>query len=355
MSRPRTLPPTPHGLPQVVRVPAADRLSPRGRRAASVLALVLLLAGAAALAASGTPLVTGAERVAGSGDVSGGALDGLGPRTADAGAPVGGDEATDAGTGRDGVMLAAWDGPTTHLDWTGRTYATAEASFVGDRVGAPGDSVERTLTLTNAGPSDAVMSVSLTLGSLVPDDAENPDLEEVVDLHWDVGGVTGSETFATLLSSDDARTEVAQVEVPQGSTVAVRIGFSIPLSVTGAMNQGAESSALELLVTARMQGDSAVAPSPALPQLPRLPVTGAQVLALVALALGLVSLGVLLAALVRRLRRRRVCDGCGERIRRRDGQTVRRSPDGSREVLCAVCEEPGATSARRVVPEPRQA
>lgn len=349
MSRPQALPPTPHGLPQVVRVPAADRLSPRGRRAAWILALVLLLGGAVTLAASGTPLVTGAERAAGTGAASGGPLDGLRPRATGAGAPVGGDEVADAGTGRDGVMLAGWDGPTTHLDWTGRTYATAEATFVGDRVGSPGDSVERTLTLTNAGPADAVMSVSLTLGSRVPDGAENPDLEEVVDLHWDVGGVTGSETFARLLASGQARTEVAQVEVPQGSTVAVRVGFSIPVSVTGATNQGAESSALEFLVTARMQGEPAV---PQLSQLPQLPVTGAQVLALVALAVGLVSLGVLLTALVRR---RRVCDDCDEKIRRSDGRTVRRSPDGSREVLCAACEERGARSAWGLVPEPREA
>lgn len=343
MSNSQPFAPTPPGVPQVVRVPATDGLSPRGRAVAWILTSVLLLGGGATLAASGSPLVTGAERAASAGDapeapapevLSDGRTSDL---TGDGTRWVGDDVPVGDAAG-DGAVVAIWDGPTTHLDWTGRTYASAEATFLGDRVASPGDRVERTLALTNSGPADAVMSVSLTLGSSVPEGTSNPDLEEVVALHWDVGGVTGSETFATLLSSGQGRTEVAQVEVPQGSTSAVTVGFSMPAAVTGAMNQGAESSALEFLVTARMQGESA---APVLPVLPELPMTGAQVLALLALALGAMSLGMLLRALVRR---RRVCDDCDETIRRREGRTVRHHPDGSREVLCAACVERGSSA-----------
>lgn len=351
MSNPQALPPAPHGLPQVVRVPAADRLSPRGRAAAWILALVLLLGGGATLAASGSPLLTGAERSPRTGETPGGASvpgtrpDGSDPSVPAGGAPAVWGEVPAGDTVGDGAVVARWDGPTTHLDWTGRSYATAEATFLGDRVASPGDSVERTLALTNAGPADAVMSVSLTLGRSVPDSARNPELEEVVNLHWDVGGVSGSETFARLLHSDGGRVEVAQVEVPQGSTADVTVGFSMPASVTGAMNQGSESSALEFLVTARMHGETV---EPALPVLPQLPVTGAQVLALLALALGVILLGLLLTALARR---RLVCDDCDEKIGRRDGRTVRYDGDGCREVLCAACVERGSGSpdlARRV-------
>lgn len=283
--------------PQVVDLSAGDALSPRGRRLAWVFTLVIVLTGLAVLSAVAGPQLTGSTPASGgtaAGDTEGsGTTDGTLAVLAD---PV--------GEVRDGAIQAEWDGPVTHLDWQGRTYATAAASFVGDRVASPGDRVQRTLLIGNAGPSDAVMTVALITQSSGPDGAE--DLGRSVDLFWDTAGVAGQERFATLVGAGGQGQVVSEVAVAHGATVPVTVGFTMPAEVTA--HQGTDDTGvLEFQVVIRLQGDTAAAPP-----LPGLAITGAQVAALIALALVLAGLGWLLWLLARRRRPR--CEDCGARL-----------------------------------------
>ncbi|MET0433882.1 MAG: hypothetical protein ABW025_06905 [Cellulomonas sp.] len=346
-SRTVLLPAGPGAQPQVVRVDGGG-LFRRGRTLAWALALVLLLTGAGALAAAGLTPITGERRGAttGSSDVDGssGASAGAGGGDGGAGglAPAGGTggaSATD-GTVVPGAIAAEWDGPTVHLDWTGERYTTVEADFVGDRVASPGDRVERTLTLRNDGPEDAVLSVDLLLDQEVPAGSPNPGLGEAVDLHWDVAGVEGSERFAVLHT--ERQPTIAEARVPQGGTVPVTVGFTMPADETG-QRGGGDSTVLHFRVLAQLQGETGVdpGPEPVDPEEPAEPgpdgglaVTGSQLLGAVLLLLGLLLAGWLLRALNRR---RTVCDVCGGRVDRADRWTVHHAEDGSRLVECGAC------------------
>lgn len=157
----------------------------------------------------------------------------------------------------------------------------------------------------------------------------NSDLGDAVRLFWNVGEVAGSDTFTRLLTRQADGSLVAEVRVPQGQTVQATIGFELPTEVTADMNGAAESTALDFLVRVRLQGETAA------PELPKLAVTGAQVLGLLALGLGLLGLGLLLRALVRR--RRPACDDCGHRIVRGERWSEHHAEDGTRHVQCETC------------------
>jgi hypothetical protein len=332
MMRTRTpvLPSAAPPAPQVVDLSGDDDLSPRGRRIAWAITLVLLLGGLAVLSAAATTQLTGAAPGSrATGTTSG---EGAAGRAADA-ARVG----SGPGEALDGAIQASWDGPTTHLDWRGRTYATAEASFVGDRVASPGDRVQRTLRIGNAGPADAVMVVSLVLDRTAPTQVGAGDLSEALDLFWDVAGVEGQERFATLLASDRERPVVSEVVVPRGETVPVTVGFSMPAEVAGYADAASDGVA-EFQVVVSLQGDTAA------PEVPALAITGSHLLGIAALALGLAGLGWLLTlARHRRLR----CDGCGTRLRRGDRWTEQHDEDGTRLVRCERCQGLGIADVAR--------
>lgn len=303
---------------QVVELPTGDGLSPRGRRLALVLTLVVVLVGLAVLSATAGPQLTGVSPTAGTGPS---ASPVTGPGT---------HPASPAGEVHDGAIQAEWDGPVVHLDWRGRTYASAAASFVGDRVASPGDRVQRTLRIANAGPSDAVMSVALVAQRTGDGEGPGEDLGEVVDLFWDAAGVVGRERFAALVATGDHGRVVSEVAVPHGATVPVTVGFTMPAHVS--THQGSVTSdVLEFQLVVRLQGDTAAAP-----QVPGLALTGAQVAVLVAVALALAALGGLLWLLARR-RRREDCDaevvdgaGCARCGPGADGAPLGHGPDDAR-------------------------
>lgn len=316
--------------PRVIDLSAADGLSPRGRRTAWALTLVLLVIGLMTLSAWAGPQLTGTHPGGGAAPVGAGAAHGS---PADPAQPAGA-----PGAVLDGAIQAHWDGPTTHLDWRGGTYVTAEASFVGDRVASPGDRVQRTLRIGNAGPADAVMTVGLVLDRTTPETVTAGDLSEAIDLFWDVAGVDGQERFSTLLAADQ-QPVVSQVAVPRGATVPVTVGFAMPAEVTGYAD-AASSGVVEFQVVVRLQGDTTPA------QVPALAITGTQVLGLVALALGLAGLGWLLLALARR--RHAACDDCGTRLRGDDTWSAHQHADGTRRVQCGTCHAvPGADVGAR--------
>ena len=210
-----------------------------------------------------------------------------------------------------GRIVAAWDGPATHLDWSGRAYSTAEAAFVGERIATPGDRTRRTLLLTNDGPSRAGLAVSLRVAEVMPDSARNPGLADELELFWNVGGIEGRQPFSALLdaSVDTVDTvdtvEIAEVQVAQGETVAVEIGFELPATTARQSAEGNASTELAFDVVATLSGDVDDQPR-------RLATTGADSLLLFGIAAGLLLLlGLLLLA-----RPRRRCDDCSRTIAR---------------------------------------
>lgn len=226
------------------------------------------------------------------------------------------------------LLSGRWDGRTVHLDWRGDDYATAEASFVGDRVVSPGDRVFRTLGVRNDGPSDGVMAVGLVLAETVPVLAANPELADHVTLFWDIAGVTGSAPFSDLLALDDGRPELVQVQVPRGADVPVTVGFEVPASLTTEMNAHAESTDLRFDVVVQIEGDTSTTP----PILAQTGADAALTAALIALALGIAAAGLLLLAA-----RRRRCDVCDDAIGRGAPWVARRAASGERETLCVAC------------------
>ncbi len=321
-----------HPAPQVVDLSAGDALSPHGRRLAWALTLVLLLSGLALLSAAAATQLTGAHPGSAAGGRTGAATPGAGPGPGPASGAGGTAPVDGAGTTHDGAVQAYWDGPTTHLDWSGGTYTTAEATFLGDRVASPGDRVHRTLRIGNAGPADALMTVRLVLDGAPGTEVAPGDLAEAIRLFWDVAGVDGDERFSTLLAAGQGSPVVAELRVAQGETVPVTVGFTMPAEVTG--YTAAESAGtLGFHVQVRLQGDTA-APGVVAPEVPDLAVTGVGILGLLALALGLAGLGWLLTM----ARRRRRCDDCGTRLTRGDRWTEQHVEDGTRTARCAPCQ-----------------
>ncbi|MEV7974137.1 hypothetical protein [Cellulomonas sp. NPDC089187] len=328
--------------PQVLRYDDGA-LSSRGRTVAWVIAAMLLFLGTGVLSAVGLTPITGATTGSGGVDATGDDAARVSAPSGGAGAPAVADRATQAGqaapVGTAGdpnelpdVIGAQWDGPTVHVDWTGNHYTTVEADFVGDRVASPGDRVERTLTLVNEGPADAVMTVNLLLSQTVPEGTTNPDFSEAIDLFWNVAGVAGTDTFATLLAQGSPT--IAEVVVPRHATARITVGFLMPVDVDGHRSDiTVDSTALHFQLQARMRGDTPSAP-PALVALPDLAITGAQVAGAALLVVGLLLVGWLLVAVARRRR----CDDCGRRIGRGEEWTVRRGGDAPRRVQCADCQ-----------------
>lgn len=291
----------------------------RNRRASFVswiLALVLLFTLAGVLSAAGVlPALPSSQPT----------------RIATTGSPAGPAPVTASGDrieSWDAVATAAWDGEATHLDWSGLSYSTAEASFVGDRVASPGDRSRRTLLLTNTGPSRADLAVSLRLGEVVPEGALNPDLADDVELFWTVGGVEGRQPDSALRDRSTGAVEIAQVQVAHGETVAVEIGFELPATTTQQRNEGAASTELAFDVIATMSGDVGAQPQ-------RLAATGGDSLLLFGIAAGLLMLlGLLLVA-----RPRRRCDDCSRTIGRDESWTDLARHDVGRYRVCPDCAE----------------
>lgn len=226
------------------------------------------------------------------------------------------------------LLSGLWDGHTVHLDWRGSEYATAEASFVGERLISPGDHVFRTLSVRNDGPSDGVMAVGLVLAETVPMLAASPELGDHVTVFWDIAGVTGSAPFSDLLALDDGRPELVQVQVPRGADVPVTVGFDVPASLTTEMNAHAESTGLRFDIRVQLEGDTSTTP----PILAQTGADAALTAALIALALGIAAAGLLLLAA-----RRRRCEVCDDPIGRGEPWVARRAASGERETLCVAC------------------
>ncbi len=271
---------------RVLTVDSSDGLSTRGRIIAGFLTVLLLLGLGVGLAfADALPTLGGRANTSGAAASPDPERKGLSRADASTAA---GTEVLPAS-----VVTAQWDGPAVHLDWTGAEYARAETTFIGDRTASPGDRVERTLNVVNAGPGAGVAAVTLDLAEVIPPGAANPRLAEDVTLFWNIGGVTGSDTFAALNSAD--RVSVAELAIPAGETVPVTVGFAMDAAVEGSRSAGGDSTILSFDVGVNLTGETAP------PETPKLAITGATgILALICIAGALILLGILLVVLRRR-------------------------------------------------------
>lgn len=296
-------------------------LTRRGRRRARAIALLAVLAMAGALWAVGAlPGAHGREGAAPEGAAA----------TSAAGTPVRDPAAATAPTGQ-GPVLAEWDGPALQLDWAGRGYADAAAAFVGDRVFAPGDVVTRTLQVTNPGPADATLIVSLSTAQTTPTDARNLDLAARVVIDWSVGGISGGAPFADVLDPPANSTTLAQVRVARGQTVPVAVTARMPADVVDQGRAGATSVLLDFDVQVVLRGEVA----------PPLAVTGAAPWPLVWPALGILSIGLLLI-----LRRASRCTDCERPLAEGQRRALACTGGGERLVLCEPCAHDRGVTAR---------
>lgn len=225
----------------------------------------------------------------------------------------------------DGRIIARWGGPTVHVDWTGAPYKTVQASFIGNRVATPGDDVHRTLHVGNAGPSRAVMAISLDLSQFVPAVARNPDLADDIEIYWEAAGVRGRESFATLLRRNNGSPVIAEVQVARGATTAVTAGFRMPVETTTGRRDGRASTVLSFDVLVRMSGDT--------PDSGLLPETG---LAKGVIAIALAGLLILLLGIALLSRSGRRCDWCTQHVRPEDG-SIQIGRGRSKEYYCLGC------------------
>lgn len=300
---------------------AASRagLSGRGRAIAWLLAILLLVGCVLTLAAADAlPITGGRVQSAGNSEQGASPVQRTGER-AEAEAHNGTPLAAS-------VIQAEWDGPAVHLDWTNSEYARAETTFIGDRVTSPGDRVVRTLNVVNAGPGDGVAKVTIDLHSRNPEDALNPGLANDVTIFWDVEGVTGEESFASLLPG--GRVAIAEVAVPHGGAVAVTVGFAVDVLVETSRALGAESSLLSFDVGVDLSGNTE---PPVTPTLPMTGLTGVATLA------GLAAAVLLLGWLLLFWRRRRVCDDCDRVIPRDESWFEHRGVGTATRVQCESC------------------
>ncbi|MBO3663936.1 hypothetical protein [Microbacterium stercoris] len=282
-----------------------------------VLTLVLFFAGAL----PGAQALLGQEAADEGGDVVV-QTEGSPPGTATPAAP-------EAGSAQLPVR-AVWDGPTTHLNWAGDGYETAEASFIGARVFAPGDKVTRTLLVTNSGPEAATMSVSIAASELFAADTRNRALGENVDLSWAVGQVAGGGRFDEVIQVSAPRTEIAQLRVARGETVPITLTASMPSEVRDQRRADTTSAELSFDVQVVLRGDTAAL----------LAITGSDPWPFALLALGLLGIGFLMVF----FRRPVVCDYCDEPLAGGERRALLCHEDGSRTVQCAVCAGEFGTS-----------
>lgn len=157
------------------------------------------------------------------------------------------------------LIPISWDGPTTNLDWDSSTYATAEGTFVGNPVVVPGDRIERTAKVRNAGPSAARATVQITdVTSINADDTVNTGLENLIHVYWSINGYAGDETWkdARLAADSDGVSYTVNFPVPQGGEFTITTGAYFPVEATEGKNAGNTSSVLSFRVRVTMAGDT---------------------------------------------------------------------------------------------------
>ncbi len=299
MSAQTAAPLTAAGIDRIIEESGAA-LSRRGRFVAAILSLaLLLLVGAALLAADAVP-VTGArsasvEDAAGAATVSSGAAESAGPVT------------------------ARWDASPARLSWSDGAPARAESVFSGELGDAVDGGGERLLGLVNTGPGDGILRVTVEPAAAALDATALAG----VALSWNVDGVRGSQPLSALMA--EGTPHIAEIAVARGDEVQISMELTTLPGSERDVRAADPDTMVSFALDAEMRGAPTAESAASVPWwIPA------------AIALGLL-LGLLVWGLVAASRRNRLCRACGRDLDRRD-RRMRVSETGRGSwMLCSDC------------------
>jgi len=152
----------------------------------------------------------------------------------------------------------SWDSPEISVTWSDRTYGTATGSIIGSPVIVPGDRGERSAVVKNAGPSPAMVIVQIfNVTTINADDTVNTDLENLVELFWNINGHLGMETWkeARQACEESGVSYTVSFRLPQGAEFPLTAGYHFPAHSQTGKSAGATSSILSFDLRITMQGD----------------------------------------------------------------------------------------------------
>jgi hypothetical protein len=188
-----------------------------------------------------------------------------------------------------GGMVTDWDANHVYMDYSGnaKQVAATDERFVFDLTAVPGDSVYRTLTITNAGPEDGALSIYLMDPTLTTSDpAQSAELHQISNMYWQLGTDPVSRVkFATAMNhttpfvaSDHAthqRYPLSSLDIPQNQSVDLTLGWEFPLEETlGNSHGGTVTLTFGVYLDLRSAGGSTPpAPTTPAPTTPTSPTT----------------------------------------------------------------------------------
>ncbi|MDR2378209.1 MAG: hypothetical protein LBD70_02105 [Bifidobacteriaceae bacterium] len=165
---------------------------------------------------------------------------------------------------RDDGMKTWWDGETLNVPWDGTDeYETiAGDQFHHEAVAVPGDWIYRSLAVHNNGPCPGLLTVAIiNPDAPVGEDTVNHEHTSVTEgqigfagmseLHWDVGGLTGSSSFAGIAHEQ----ELASVTMLEDSVTNVRVAYKFPIDETEGKHLGFTSQAITWDLRLRLKGE----------------------------------------------------------------------------------------------------
>ncbi|MBO0899657.1 hypothetical protein J1G43_06740 [Cellulomonas sp. zg-ZUI22] len=138
-------------------------------------------------------------------------------------------------------LVTTWDGPTVDLAWDGLPATASSATFSGAPVVVPGGVQGRTITVTNAGPTDAVLrgwvqDVQLLDPDADADDADLADGAPGADFYtdltltWRTASGDGRSSFRRLATA--GATPVVDVLLARGASTQVTVVTALATDAT---------------------------------------------------------------------------------------------------------------------------
>jgi len=146
-----------------------------------------------------------------------------------------------AGAASGDDLVTTWDGPSVDLAWDGPPATASSATFSGAPVVVPGGVQGRTITVTNAGPTDAVLrgwvrDVRLLDPDPGPDDAHPADGAPEADFYadltltWRTASGDGRSSFRRLATA--GATPVVDVLLTRGASTEVTVVTALATDAT---------------------------------------------------------------------------------------------------------------------------
>ncbi|MDR1392455.1 MAG: LPXTG cell wall anchor domain-containing protein [Bifidobacteriaceae bacterium] len=149
-----------------------------------------------------------------------------------------------------------WDGETVQLDWTGRARPVQrdENEFLGSVTAIPGDVVTRTLTVHNAGPGDATLTMELVDALTVSRPPSDPSATGPIQIVWQTPSASGTTPLADVLTKGSVK--AFELPLAQDGDLKLTIGWTFPADATGSMGMGAVSFGMRLVLRGDLGGSS---------------------------------------------------------------------------------------------------